>query len=149
MERGLRDALMVLGHKARSKSVSVNIDVAPNVPRVRALGGELNQIWANIIDNAIDAVNPAGHVTIKIATTGDKRSVVVRIIDDGPGIPRERIEEVIARGTRLDRTVPGTGIGLAIVHDLVELHRGSLELSQSPSSGVRVTLRLPGDQATA
>jgi signal transduction histidine kinase len=106
---------------------------------------DLEDLLGNLLDNARKWAKS------RVLMSANKNDEVIEVVveDDGPGIPRERIEEVIARGTRLDRTVPGTGIGLAIVHDLVELHRGSLELSQSPSGGVRVTLRLPGDQAAA
>jgi signal transduction histidine kinase len=132
LERGLRDALMVLGHKARSKSVSVNIDVAPNVPRVRALGGELNQIWANLIDNAIDAVDPAGHVTIRIAPNGDNRSVVVRIIDDGPGIPADIKERIFDPFFTTKEPGKGTGMGLEIVRRIVRGHGGDIEVESRP-----------------
>jgi signal transduction histidine kinase len=106
---------------------------------------DLEDLLGNLLDNARKWAKS------RVLMSANKNGEVIEVVveDDGPGIPRERIEEVIARGTRLDRTVPGTGIGLAIVHDLVQLHRGSLELSQSPSGGVRVTLRLPGDQAAA
>ena len=132
VERGVRDALTVLGHKARSKSVSVNIDVAPDVPRVRALGGELNQIWANLIDNAIDAVNPAGHVSIKIGTTGDNRSVVVRIIDDGPGIPGDIKERIFDPFFTTKEPGKGTGMGLEIVRRIVRGHGGDIEVDSRP-----------------
>jgi signal transduction histidine kinase len=68
---------------------------------------------------------------------------ILVVEDDGPGIAQDRLEEVIAHGTRLDRTVPGTGIGLAIVQDLADLHGGTVGLSQSPLGGVRVTVRFP------
>jgi signal transduction histidine kinase len=70
-------------------------------------------------------------------------AVEMMVEDDGPGIPRDRVEEVMAHGTRLDRTVPGTGIGLAIVQDLAALHGGSVALSQSPLGGVRIAVRFP------
>lgn len=123
-----------MGHLCHAADIEAPIDYR-----------DLEDLLGNLLDNARKWAKS------RVLMSANKNDEVIEVVveDDGPGIPRERIEEVIARGTRLDRTVPGTGIGLAIVHDLVELHRGSLELSQSPSGGVRVTLRLPGDQAAA
>ena len=106
---------------------------------------DLEDLFGNLLDNARKWAKS------RVLTSVNKNDGAIEVVveDDGPGIPKERIGDVIARGTRLDRTVPGTGIGLAIVHDLVELHRGSLELSQSPSGGVRVTVRFPGCQTLA
>ena len=106
---------------------------------------DLEDLFGNLLDNA----RKWGKSRVLISVNRTNRATEVVVEDDGPGIPKERIEDVITRGTRLDRTVPGTGIGLAIVHDLVELHGGRLDLGQSPSGGVRVTLRLPGDQAAS
>jgi signal transduction histidine kinase len=66
--------------------------------------------------------------------------------DYGPGIAQDRVEEVMAHGTRLHRTLPGTGIGLAIMQDVAALHGGSVALSKSALGGVRITVRLPSSQ---
>lgn len=106
---------------------------------------DLEDLFGNLLDNARKWAKN------RIVTTLSKNDGAIEVVveDDGPGIPKECMGDVIACGTRLDRTVPGTGIGLAIVQDLVELHRGSLELSKSPSGGVRATVRFPGDQTAA
>jgi len=85
--QGLADTVAVLAAKARAKSAAVRLDIAPDLPLVHGYTGELNQVWSNLIDNALDAVGESGQVSISAACDGD--TVVVRIIDDGPGIPRD------------------------------------------------------------
>ena len=84
----LGNTVAVLQAKARSKSVAVVVDVEPDLPRVRGFVGELNQIWANLIDNALDAVPDAGRVEVTAAR--ERQRVVVRVVDNGPGIPDRR-----------------------------------------------------------
>ena len=83
--QGLSNTVTVLRSKARSKSATVVVDVEPGLPRVRGFVGELNQIWANLIDNALDAIPDSGRVEVR-AHREDQR-VVVRIVDNGAGIP--------------------------------------------------------------
>src|SRR5262245_19076185 len=85
--RGLSDTMAVLGAKARSKSVAMTVDVPADLPRASGFGGELNQVWANLIDNAIDAVNEGGRVTV--TARAEAKKVVVRVTDNGAGIPPE------------------------------------------------------------
>ena len=81
----LANTVTVLRAKARQKSAAVAIELEAGLPRVRGFAGELNQIWGNLIDNALDAVEEGGHVEVKASREGER--VVVRIVDDGPGIP--------------------------------------------------------------
>ena len=74
----------------------------------------------------------------------DSDAIGLLVEDDGPGVPDNEVETVLARGGRLDATKPGAGLGLAIVGDLVETYGGSLVLSRSPLGGLRAELRLPG-----
>jgi signal transduction histidine kinase len=145
LEPLLRRLVGVMKRLPRGEELEWSISVTPGDIDAAIDHRDLEDLFGNLLDNARKWAQS------RVLTSVNKNDEVIEVVveDDGPGIPRERIEEVIARGTRLDRTVPGTGIGLAIVHDLVELHRGSLELSQSPSGGVRVTVRFPGDQAAA
>src|SRR5262249_17221329 len=70
VRQGLTDTLAVMGAKARGKSASMMVDVAENLPRVRGFGGELNQVWANLVDNALDAVPDGGRVTVTARVEG-------------------------------------------------------------------------------
>lgn len=101
---------------------------------------DLTEILGNLAENA--ATWAANTVRIEGGRDGD--AVVVRVEDDGPGVPEEQIETVLARGGRLDETRPGTGLGLAIVGDLVETYGGSLALRRSPLGGLLAEVRLPG-----
>src|SRR5690242_18998110 len=85
LAKGLIDTLALLAAKARHKSAAVTIEVPADLPRVRGFGGELNQVWVNLIDNALDAVAAGGRVTVMATQDGSR--VVVHVIDDGPGIP--------------------------------------------------------------
>ena len=81
----LGNTVAVLRSKARQKSIAVSIEVEPGLPRVRGFAGELNQIWGNLIDNALDAVADKG--CVEVTAKREVGRVVVRIVDDGPGIP--------------------------------------------------------------
>ena len=92
LAQSLSNTVAVLKSKARAKSVAVVIDVEPGLPRVRGFAGELNQIWANLIDNALDAV--PDRAASKCWREREQQRVVVRIIDNGPGIPAEIRERI-------------------------------------------------------
>jgi signal transduction histidine kinase len=143
VERGLRDTLMVLGHKARDKSVSVKIDVAPGLPDVNAIPGELEQVWMNLLDNALDAVDLGGHVSVTAKPEG--RSLVVRVIDDGPGIAPENQDQVFDPFFTTKAPGEGTGLGLEVARTNVRRHRGEIDLNSRPGrTEFRVTLPVAG-----
>ena len=145
LEPLLRRLVGVMKRLPRGEELEWSISVTPGDINAAIDHRDLEDLFGNLLDNA----RKWAESRVLTSVTNNDGAIEVVVEDDGPGIPKERIGDVIARGTRLDRTVPGTGIGLAIVNDLVELHRGSLELRQSPSGGVRVTVRFPGYQAAA
>ncbi len=141
VERGLRDTLMVLGHKARGKSVSVKIDVAPGLPRVNAVGGELEQVWMNVLDNALDAVDLGGHVSVTAKPEG--HALIVRVIDDGPGIAPEHQERIFDPFFTTKAPGEGTGLGLEIARTHLRGHGGEIDFDSRPGrTEFRVTLPL-------
>ncbi len=128
--RGLADTVAVLAHKARARSVGVTLDVPESLPRIRAFGGELNQVWANLIDNAIDAVSGSGNVTVTAAH--EAGAVVVRVADDGPGIPPEVQGRVFDPFFTTKPVGKGTGLGLDIANRIVRRNDGEIDLESRP-----------------
>ena len=139
--QGLADTMTVLGGKARAKAVSVSVQVADDVPPVEGFGGELNQIWANLIDNAIDAAPASG--TVEVSATRHDGEVVVRVVDDGPGVPDDSMERIFEPFYTTKPQGQGTGLGLDIVRRLVRQHNGQIEVESRPGrTEFRVTLPL-------
>jgi len=138
--RGLADTLAVLAAKARQKSVTVNLDVPADLPRVPGFGGELNQVWANLVDNALDAA----HGRVEVAADRGVDSVVVRIADDGPGMTpavRERIFDPFFTTKPVGQ---GTGLGLDIARRIVLRHHGEIDVDSRPGR-TEFRVRLPRD----
>jgi len=130
VSRGLTDTLAVLQSKARAKSVAMTVAVEPDLPRVQGYGGELNQVWLNLIDNALDAVATGGRVDIAASSRGG--AVEVRVVDDGPGIPDDIRGRIFDPFFTTKRVGEGTGLGLDIVRRLVQRHDGTIEVDSRP-----------------
>jgi signal transduction histidine kinase len=137
--QGLADTMTVLRSKARAKSVTIELEVADQLPPVQGYGGELNQVWANLIDNAIDA-SPGGHVRITADATTDR--VTVRVIDNGPGIPTELRNRIFDPFFTTKDVGQGTGLGLDIARRIVQRHRGAIDLATGPG-GTEFAVSLP------
>ncbi len=135
---GLDNTLTILGH--RLKGVSVQREYEENLPKVRGNGGELNQVWANLIDNAADAVDGRGNITLR-ALVRDGR-VVVEVVDDGPGIPREAQGRVFEPFYTTKEVGAGTGLGLDVVRRTVVAHGGGVSVRSEPGE-TRFTVELP------
>jgi len=128
--KGLADTLAVMAAKARQKSASLTVDVPTDLPRVRGFGSELNQIWANLVDNALDAVAEGGRVTVTARAAGPR--VVVRVTDDGSGIPAEVKGRIFDPFFTTKPVGSGTGLGLDIVRRLVDRNEGTIGLDSEP-----------------
>jgi signal transduction histidine kinase len=126
----LANTVTVLKSKARAKSVAVDITVEPGLPRVRGLVGELNQIWANLIDNALDAVPDSGRVEVRANREAGR--VVVRIVDNGIGIPPQIRERIFDPFFTTKPVGLGTGLGLDIVRRLVRHNDGEIAVESRP-----------------
>jgi signal transduction histidine kinase len=137
--RGLADTLAVLNAKARGKSVSVSLDVPADLPRVPGFGGELNQVWANLVDNALDAAKD----NVEVAAARQGPSLAVRVVDDGPGLSPEIKERIFDPFFTTKPVGQGTGLGLDIARRIVRKHQGEIEVDSRPGrTEFRVTLPL-------
>jgi signal transduction histidine kinase len=137
---GLQNTLTMLG--PRLKNVSLSKEYEKNLPRIPGRGGELNQVWTNLIDNAIDAVDGHGSIIVKAYAEGAR--VVVEVVDDGPGIPREAQGHVFEPFYTTKDIGAGTGLGLAIVRRIVTDHGGEVFVQSEPGETC-FTVRLPID----
>jgi Signal transduction histidine kinase len=128
--QGLSSTVAVLRSKARAKSIAVLVDAEPGLPSVRGFIGELNQIWANLIDNALDAVADSGRV--EVLAKREQQRVVVRVIDNGTGIPPQIQERIFDPFFSTKPVGQGTGLGLDIVRRLVRHNDGEIAVESRP-----------------
>jgi signal transduction histidine kinase len=122
----------MLGYKMRKGNIQLVEDYDHTLPPVKAMIGELNQVWTNLIDNALDAmeVHEKGILTIK--TERDKEFVKVSIIDNGPGIPEDMQSRIFDPFFTTKDIGKGTGLGLDVVTRIVHQHKGSIKVNSKP-----------------
>ena len=130
LHEGLENTLVIMEHKLK-QGVTIKREYSPELPRIEAYASELNQVWTNIIDNAVDAMNGKGEITIRTQDDGDQ--VLVEIIDNGPGIPKEIQSRILEPFFTTKPPGQGTGLGLHISHDIVvNRHHGQLLVKSKP-----------------
>jgi signal transduction histidine kinase len=130
IHEGLESALELVAHKLRAKHVEIVRDFDPDLPTIEASGSELNQVWTNLIDNALDALAPNGRITLRTRTQGAR--VLVEVGDDGPGIPADLQARVFDAFFTTKPVGHGTGLGLDIAQRIVVRHHGELRLESQP-----------------
>ncbi|HEX8218523.1 MAG TPA: ATP-binding protein [Chloroflexia bacterium] len=140
VHEGLENTLVILRHKL--KNVKVNREYAPSLPKIEAYASELNQVWTNLIDNAIDAMKGEGEITVRTYARPD--NVVVEIMDNGPGIPEEVQQRIWEPFFTTKAPGVGTGLGLHIVYNIIaDKHRGQAQVESRPGmTCFQVTLPL-------
>ena len=147
LHEGLETTLVVLGHKLKHTAIEVVRDYDRELPKLTVHGSELNQVWTNLLDNAIDALGERGTVTISTRADGD--CALVEIADDGPGIPADLADRIFDPFFTTKDVGHGTGLGLATARRIVvERHAGSLTLESAPGRTV-FQVRLPFNPAPA
>ncbi|HVF29192.1 MAG TPA: ATP-binding protein [Pyrinomonadaceae bacterium] len=142
LHKGLENTLVILKHKLKVKSINVERDYAEDLPRITAYGSELNQVWTNLIDNAIDAMNDGGH--LKIRTKHEPDAVLVEIRDDGRGIPADIQPRIFDPFFTTKPVGEGTGLGLDAVQRIVRNHQGNIRLESKPGATC-FQVRLPAE----
>ncbi len=144
IHEGLDSTLVILRSKLKP-GVTVRREYATDLPRIQAFGSALNQVWTNLIDNAIDAMNGEGEITLR--TRHDGQWVIVDVEDTGPGIPEEILSNLFDPFFTTKPPGSGTGLGLTISHNIiVQKHQGRIDVSSQPGR-TRFEVRLPIDCA--
>ena len=127
---GLENTLVIMEYKLK-QGVTVKREYSPDLPRIEAYASELNQVWTNIIDNAVDAMQGKGEITLRTYEENDQ--IVVEIIDNGPGIPEEIRTRIFEPFFTTKPPGQGTGLGLHVTHDIVvNRHHGLMSVESKP-----------------
>jgi PAS domain S-box-containing protein len=138
----VRQSVSICEHLVERGGITLNVEVDPELPVIQAVGGQLEQVLINLITNAVHAVESGGTVTVR-AQVGDEASVLIEVADSGPGVPepdRDRIFEPFFT-TKPDGK--GTGLGLPIVRNIVEQHRGQISVGRSDLGGAAFRVVIP------
>jgi signal transduction histidine kinase len=142
LHQGIDNTLVILRSKL-GEGITVRREYDPEVPRFQACGGELNQVWTNLLDNAADALDGKGTIVIRTRRNGEW--VVIEIEDDGPGIPDDIQPRIFDPFFTTKPPGEGTGMGLSTTHSIVtKRHRGRIGVVSRPGS-TRFTVEIPID----
>ncbi len=130
LAEGIRNTIVLLNHKLKSKKITVTLDLPDTVPTICGWPGELNQVWTNLIDNATDALPDGGHLTISTQPDGD--FVLTKVTDNGMGIPADICDKIFDPFFTTKEIGKGTGLGLDIVRGIIKHHNGSVKVNSKP-----------------
>lgn len=139
VHEGLENTLIMLRHKLKA-GVTVTREYDRSLPRITAYASELNQVWTNLIDNAVQAMNGQGRLWVR--TSRDGSCILVEIADDGPGIPPEAQSRIFEPFFTTKAPGEGTGLGLHITYSIVQKHRGEIRVISKPGD-TRFQVKLP------
>jgi signal transduction histidine kinase len=130
INEGIRNTLMILQHKVRQNNVTVREELAAGLPPITGFPGELNQVWTNLIDNALDAMKSGGELHLQTAAAPDQ--VTFSVTDTGGGIPPENLERIFDPFFTTKDIGEGTGVGLDVVQKVIQLHKGRIDVKSKP-----------------
>ncbi|KEQ25773.1 sensor histidine kinase [Paenibacillus tyrfis] len=147
MNELLGEAVLQMRSKAEQKRIDLQLSVPSEPVTVIGDTNRLKQVCLNLIDNALKFTGPDGHIAISLER--EDRDAVVRVADNGIGISREHLGNVQTKFYQADPKAEGTGIGLAICREIVDLHQGAIRLDSAEGEGTTVTVRLPLEEAEA
>jgi signal transduction histidine kinase len=141
VNHGLQSTLKMLAHKARANKVEVDLALSEELPELSGFPGELNQVWTNLIDNALDAMETTGGI-LKVETAFCDPRVEITITDTGVGIPEEMKNKIFDPFFTTKSIGKGTGLGLDIANKIILQHKGRVEVESQPGN-TRFKLSLP------
>ena len=145
LHKGIENTLLILKHKLKKKNITVVKEYAEDLPRITAFGSELNQLWTNLIVNAIEAMPVGGR--LKVRTKLEPVDVMVEVRDNGPGIPPEVQARIFEPFFTTKPVGEGTGLGLDTSMRIVRKHHGNIRFETKPGDTcfqVRLPLKPSG-----
>ena len=132
IHQGIRNTIVMLNHKVKKAGIRVIEDFQHQPPEAKIFVSELNQVWTNLIDDAIDAMEGRPDSVLEIKTERDREFTIVSITDNGPGIPKDILDKIFDAFFTTKPIGKGTGLGLDVVRNIVNQHNGKIEVTSDP-----------------
>lgn len=140
----LEKVLHLLENEFRKNHIRINRELAGKLPDMLLDIGQMQQVFANLLLNAIEAVKSGGEVSVKTAYDSERRQITIEVADTGPGIPLEYLPRIFE--PFFSTKAKGTGLGLAVTYGFVMNHQGDIQVQSQPGQGTRFTIQLPVNQ---
>ncbi len=141
IHKGIESSLVLLNNKINQRQITVNRKYDPSSPEINCYPGQLNQVFMNLISNAIEAIHEKGEINIRSKNVEDY--IVVTIKDNGVGMSKEVMDKIFDPFFTTKDLGKGTGLGLSISFGIIEKHKGKLEVKSKPDLGSTFTIYLP------
>ena len=142
VHKGIKSTLTMLNHKLKQKNIQVIKEFKEGLPEAMLYISEMNQVWTNLIDNAIDAMDDNG--VLKISTEVENGNIKIQIIDNGSGIPEEHLPKIFDPFFTTKSIGKGTGMGLEVVHRIIQQHEGDIRVNSKKGETI-FTICIPID----
>tara|TARA_R110000868_G_scaffold259361_12_gene517483 strand:+ start:1731 stop:3119 length:1389 start_codon:yes stop_codon:yes gene_type:complete len=134
LHKGLKSTVTMLNHKSKQKQIDIELIIPNDLPEFCGYVSELNQVWTNLLDNAIDAVDEGGRIEVEAKSKNGK--LVLYFKDDGSGIPEDIQNKIFDPFFTTKDVGKGTGLGLDVVHKIIEKHGGEIDLNSKPGETI-------------
>ena len=141
---GITNTITMLRHKITKNNIEVKTNFDTSLPEVMVYVSEINQVWTNLIDNAIDAMETSDDKTLSIQTESNNSYLQIIIEDTGSGIPQEDLDKIFDPFFTTKEIGKGTGIGLDIVWQIITQHNGTIDVESRPGN-TKFLINLPKD----
>jgi PAS domain S-box-containing protein len=141
----LKDVLKLLAHRMAMNHIEIVTEFSPDLKPVWMNPDEIKQVYVNLLNNAADAIQQNGQIRIKTGFDPLHRDILISILDNGPGIPKEVMDKLFTPFFTTKENGTGTGLGLNISRDIIHKHGGSLAAENRPEGGAVFVIRLPAE----
>jgi two-component system NtrC family sensor kinase len=139
----LRESVDFLENEARYRNINFQMDFAPDLPTTVSDSSQLQQVFLNILNNAIDAIGKDGQIVIKTGYSSQTQRLATEIADNGPGIPKDMVNKIFDPFFTTKEVGKGTGLGLSITYSIVEKLGGRIMVASEEGKGTTFTIYLP------
>jgi two-component system, NtrC family, sensor kinase len=143
INKTLNNTVDFLENESRYRNIDIQIDPQIDLPEITSDSSQLQQVFLNIINNAIDAIGKNGEIHIKTSFLAKRKEVKIEITDNGPGIPKEHINNIFDPFYTTKEVGKGTGLGLSIVYSIIEKLGGRIMVASEIGQGTTFTIYLP------